>query len=430
MKINPANSVHGIVDLPGDKSISHRAALLAAMAVGDTRIENFSTAADCQTTIKCLKELGVDISHDGSAVVVTGVGKTGFRRPERTLDCGNSGTTMRLLMGILAGQDFESSLSGDESLQKRPMQRVIDPLEKMGARINSNNGKPPLTITGTNPLQSIEHVQQIVSAQIKSSILLAALNTEGVTVVIEPIATRDHTERMLEWFGVEVQIERNEDRTRIAVSGDSRLTARDLKIPADISSAAFFMIAAACFNGSDVTLPNVGVNPTRTAIFDLLVSLGANVEILDADEICNEPVGKIRVRGGLGSCDNKVILDGPVIAGLIDELPIIAVLGTQLDQGIEVRDAGELRVKETDRIAAIVENLKRIGADVTEFEDGFKVERSWLKGSVVDSFGDHRIAMAFAVAGLLAEGETEITGAECADISFPGFYETFGYIVK
>ena len=309
------------------------------------------------------------------------------------------------------------------------MRRVIDPLEKMGARISSNDGKPPLTITGKHPLQSIEYTQEIASAQLKSSILLAALNGEGETVVIEPIQTRDHTERMLRWFGVEVKIEKNKDRTSIAVQGNSALMAHDLVIPEDMSSAAFFMAAAACLKGSDVTLPNVGINPTRMAIFDLLVSLGANVEILDANEICNEPVGTIHVRGGLGSQDNKVILDGPLIAGLIDELPILAVLGTQLEKGIEVHDAGELRVKETDRIAAIVENLKRMGADVTEFEDGFKVERSPIKGSKVDSFGDHRIAMAFAVAGLLAEGETEILGAECANISFPGVFETLSSVI-
>jgi 3-phosphoshikimate 1-carboxyvinyltransferase len=399
------------------------------MAVGDTRIENFSTAADCQTTVECLKELGVSISQNGTGLLVKGVGKTGFRAPERPLDCGNSGTAMRLLSGILAGQNFESVLIGDESLQKRPMRRVVDPLEKMGARISSNDGKLPLSITGTHPLRSIEHVQQIASAQIKSSILLAALNADGETGVVEPVQTRDHTERMMSWFGAEIKIDKNDDRTRITVSGNSKLTANDIVIPMDMSSAAFFMIAASCLKGSDLTLPNVGINPTRMAIIDLLVRLGANIEILDAHETCNEPVGTIHVSGGFGPHD-KVILDGPMIAGLIDELPIVAVLGTQLETGIEVRNAGELRVKETDRIAAIVENLKRMDADVTEFEDGFKVERSRLKGVKVDSFGDHRIAMAFAVAGLFATGETEMIGAKCTNISFPGFFDVLRGIVR
>ena len=427
MKIRPAASLSGIVNLPGDKSISHRAALIAAMAAGETRIENFSTAADCRTTLDCLRKLGVPISQSGTDVVITGVGKTGFRKPEKPLDCGNSGTTMRLLAGILAGQDFESTLTGDESLMKRPMQRVIDPLEKMGVQIRSNGGKAPLVISGKNPLQSITHKPEIASAQVKSSILLAALNADGETVIVEPIQTRDHTERMLDWFGADIK--KNESDMRIAVSGNSELTARDFKIPSDISSAAFFIVAAACLKSSELTLPNVGINPTRTSIIELLVNLGMNIEILDAKEICNEPVGTIRVRGGLVTQENKVILDGLKIAGLIDELPVIAVLGTQFEHGIEVRNASELRVKETDRISAVTENLRRMGADVTEFEDGFMVERSRLKGAKVDSFGDHRIAMAFAVAGLLAEGETEILGAECADISFPGFFNTLSSVV-
>ena len=429
MKIGQAKSLRGTINLPGDKSISHRAAMLAAIAVGETWIENFSASADCHTTIKCLEDLGVSFMQDGSNVFVKGVGKTGFRKPEKPLDCGNSGTTMRLLSGILAGQDFESTLIGDESLGKRPMHRIVDPLEKMGARIQTNEGKPPLIISGTHSLRTIEYSQLVASAQIKSCILLAGLNADGETAVVEPIQTRDHTERMLEWFGVGVGIEKLETGTRIAVSGDAALAARDLTIPSDISSAAFFMVAAACLKGSDVTLPNVGVNPTRKAIFDVLCGFGAGVDILEPSDVCNEPVGTIHVRGGIAPADKAVTLDGPMIANLIDELPIIAVLGTQLDCGIEIRDAGELRVKESDRIAAIVENLRRMGADVTEFDDGFKVERSRLKGAVVESFGDHRIVMAFAVAGLLAEGETEIIGAECADISFPGFFDTLSSVV-
>ncbi len=427
MKIYPAKSLQGTVVLPGDKSISHRAAMIAAMATGETRIENFSAAEDCQTTIKCLKELGVPISQNGTEVVVTGVGKTGFCKPEKPLDCGNSGTTMRLLAGILVGQAFESTLIGDESLQKRPMQRVIAPLEKMGANISSNEGKPPLRISGTNSLKPIEHTPAVASAQVKSSVLLAALNAAGETTVFEHVPTRDHTERMLDWFGAELVSGKTD---LIAISGQSVLTAHNFVIPGDISSAAFFMVAAACLRSSDIRLPNVGVNPTRRAVLDLLLRLGTNVEITEAEEICNEPIGTIRVRGGLSHKDGQCIVDGPMIAALIDELPIVAILGTQLDSGVEVRDAGELRFKETDRMAAITEDLRRMDAKVAEFDDGFKVERSSLKGAVVDSFGDHRIAMAFAVAGLLAEGETEIVGAECANISFPGFFESLKCVIN
>lgn len=416
--------------MPGDKSISHRAALLAAMAVGETRIENFSTAEDCQTTLKCLTELGVPITQNGTEVVVTGVGKRGFHKPEKPLDCGNSGTTMRLLAGILSGQNFESTLIGDESLSIRPMQRVIDPLAKMGACISSTDGKPPLNISGISPLRSIEHLQGIASAQIKSSILLAALNADGETSVVESITTRDHTERMLDWFGVQVATKKSDAGTKITVSGNSKLITHDITIPADISSAAFFIVAAACLDGSDITLPNVGINPTRSAIVNVLESIGAKVGIVETLDLRSEPVGTIRVHGGLGSVSEKIVIDGAIIAQLIDELPIIAVLATQLDQGLEVRDAGELRVKETDRIAAITENLRWMGADVTEFNDGFRVEKSPLKGAAIDSFGDHRIAMAFAVAGLLAEGETDIIQAECVDVSFPGFFDVLASLTR
>ena len=432
MKISPANSLHGTVHLPGDKSISHRAALLAAMAVGETRIENFSTAEDCQTTVKCLRELGVSISQDGTNLVVKGVGKRGFRKPTKPLDCGNSGTTMRLLSGILAGQNFESTLIGDELLSKRPMKRIIEPLELMGAVIHYNDGSAPLSISGKHPLRPIDYTLPVASAQIKSCVLLAGLNADGQTSIIEPVQTRDHTERMLQWFGVEVEIEKVDACSVISVDGTALLTAKDLVVPCDISSAAFFMVAAACLKGSDITLLNIGLNPSRRAIFDVMQSIGADLEALEEKEVCNERVVSLRIRGGLHGTEKLIplILRGEIIANLIDEIPILAVLGSQLESGIEIRDAAELRFKETDRIAAITENLKRMGADVVEFEDGFKVERSSLKGAVVHSFGDHRIAMAFAVAGLLAAGETEIIDAECAEISFPGFFDVLASVAQ
>lgn len=432
MKISRASSVSGTIKLPGDKSISHRAAMIAAMAVGETTIDNVATSADCSSTLACLQTLGVKIRRDGNTVAVSGVGKTGFAPPSVPLDCGNSGTTMRLLAGLLAGLDFESVLIGDESLQKRPMKRVMEPLGKMGAVIFSDEGKAPLTITGKQPLQAIEYQPSVASAQIKSCVLLAGLNSDGTTTVIEPVQTRDHTERMLKWFGVDVDIDKNETGTKISVSGDAALVARDLVVPSDISSAAFFMVAAACLEGSDITMENVGLNPSRRAVFDVLKDLGARVEIIGASEECNEPVAIIRVKGGISHSDTheSPILRGEIIANLIDEIPILAILGTQLAGGLEIRDAAELRVKESDRISAVVYNLKRMGANIIEFSDGLKVERSELNGAVIDSFGDHRIAMAFAIAGILADGETEIIDARCADISFPGFFETLAAVVR
>lgn len=431
MKVNPAKSVRGKIELPGDKSISHRAAILSAMGRGETRIENFATSADCASTLLCLEKLGVWIRRERSAVIVKGVGKTGFMKPMVNLDCGNSGTTMRLLAGVLAGQSFESVLTGDASLQKRPMKRVIEPLKLMTAEINADEDRAPLAVGGRNPLSAIDFELPVASAQIKSCILLAGLNADGETSVLERTPTRDHTERMLRWFGVDVREDEIADGKKITVAGDAILTAKDLHVPADISSAAFFLVAASCLEGSGIELTNVGLNNSRTAVIDVLKTFGADIEISNERIVCNEPVGNLIVRGHRKLVPNSGTneLKGKIIANLIDEIPILAVLGTQLENGLEVRDAAELRVKESDRIAAIVENLRRMNAAVEEFPDGFRVEKSSLKGAAVDSFGDHRIAMAFAIAGLFADGETEIAGAECAAVSFPAFFETLSRIV-
>ncbi|MGB7067939.1 MAG: 3-phosphoshikimate 1-carboxyvinyltransferase [Pyrinomonadaceae bacterium] len=431
MKVRSAHSVQGIVRLPGDKSISHRAAMLASIATGETRIENFATSADCASTVACMQSLGVDIIHDDVMVRVRGVGKNGLRRPSAALNCGNSGTTMRLLAGILAGQRFESELFGDESLNLRPMKRIIVPLTMMGADINGSDGYPPLRINATGALNAIEYFPEVASAQIKSCIMLAGLYADGVSSVTEKTSTRDHTERMLRWFGVDVgEIETFPGKS-VQISGDAILTAHDLQIPSDISSAAFFITAAACLIGSDITLSGIGLNGSRTAVLDVLSRFGADIGIDGLREESNEPVGDIHVIGGgwLSSQGRQNVLDGKIIANLIDEVPILAVAGTQINGGLEIRDAGELRVKESDRIAAIVENLRRMNAIVEEFPDGFRVERSQLIGAPVDSFGDHRIAMAFAIAGLFAAGETEILGPEAVDVSFPGFFETLESIV-
>jgi 3-phosphoshikimate 1-carboxyvinyltransferase len=432
MKLFPARRLRGIIDLPGDKSISHRAAMIAAIAVGDTQIENFSAAEDCRTTIRCLAQLGVSFTQNGNAVLVTGVGKTGLRKPEVPLDCGNSGTTARLLAGILAGQTFDSVLIGDESLSNRPMKRIIEPLTAIGAKIESENGCLPMLIYGGQQLQGVEHEPSIASAQLKSCLLLAGLFAEGKTTVVEQTPTRDHSERMLRWFGADVGITETSGSKRISVSGDSILSALDVNIPSDISSAAFFIIAAACIKESDILIQNVGLNPTRTALLNILIGLGADLQLAMVDENCNEPRGSIRVRGGFDGQQTSVQnrLSGDIIPRIIDEIPILAVLGTQIDGGIEIRDAGELRHKESDRIAAMTENLRRMNADAEEFPDGFRVERSKLTGATVDPLGDHRVAMALAVAGILAEGETEILNADCVNISFPGFFDTLSLAVE
>jgi 3-phosphoshikimate 1-carboxyvinyltransferase len=424
VKIRPAKKLQGEISLPGDKSVSHRAALLGAIANGVTRIGNFATSRDCVSTLGCLKQLGVEISRNGTDIEITGVGKNGLSKPQTPLDCGNSGTTMRLLAGILAGQRFESELTGDDSLRLRPMRRIIEPLTLMGAAVESEDGRAPLKISG-GKLSGLRYELPVASAQIKSSVLLAGLYADGTTTVIEGTPTRDHTERMLRRFGVDVSIVMNGECSAVSVTGETELTATEIEVPGDISSGAFFLIAAACLPGSHLKVTGIGLNPTRTALLDVLRRFGVELEIAGGGEMSGEPVGDITVRGRIESTPSTAVnvISGQAVAGLIDELPILAVLGTQLDHGLKVLEAQELRVKESDRISAVVENLKRMNAGVDEFEDGFRVRRSHLRGAKVDSFGDHRIAMAFAVAALLADGETEIAGAECADVSFPGFYD-------
>ena len=431
MIIKPTRLLSGTIHLPGDKSVSHRAAMIASIAEGTTRISNFAVSEDCTSTLGCMAGLGANIHHDGSEVVISAAGKYGLKSPNSPLVCGNSGTTMRLLSGILAGQPFEATMVGDESLSRRPMRRVIEPLTEMGAVIRSTEGHAPLVIRGKHPLDGIEFRLPVASAQLKSCVLLAGLFAEGRTTVIEPVPTRDHTERMLKAFGADISIIETGDGKAISVSGNSNLTGRVITVPSDISSAAFFLVAAACLEGSHVEMPNVGLNPTRTGIFEVLRRFGVRIDVIDESDSAGEPVGTLIIKDQkeLTARDSNKI-EGDIVANIIDEIPILAVFGTQIEGGIEIRDAGELRVKESDRIAAVAENLRRMDADVEEFEDGLRVGRSRLKGAVVDSFGDHRIAMAFAVAGLFAEGETEIQGAECAAVSFPGFFDVLSSITN
>lgn len=434
MKISSAKNITGEISLPGDKSISHRAAIFSALAEGKTRIDNFASSEDCSSTIVCLENLGIKIDRKGSMVEIIGVGKNGFQKSSVPLDCGNSGTTVRLLTGVLSGQNFDSQLIGDESLSIRPMKRVIAPISQMGVHIESTSNCLPMTVHGKSSLKAIEYILPVASAQVKSCVLLAGLYADGITTVKSPISnkplanSRNHTELMLKYLGADLTerfIEIDEGFVHeVAISGDSKLSARDLVVPSDISSAAFFIVAAACLDGSDVLIRNVGLNPTRAAIIDVLKGFGASIEIANAREACGETVADLRVLGSASFVSNAApnIVSGDVIANLIDEIPVLAVFGSQMSNGLEIRNAGELRVKESDRISTVVENLRRMGAKVEEFPDGLKVERSDLKGAKVDSFGDHRIAMAFAIAGLLADGETEILNHECAAVSFPEFF--------
>lgn len=424
--------------MPGDKSISHRAAMVAALAEGTSSIQNFSTSADCTATLSCLRALGVSIERDAD-LLISGVGIDGLREPSGPLDCGNSGTTMRLLAGILAGQDFKSTLTGDDSLRSRPMQRIIEPLQMMGARISSHAGRAPLVIQGHRELNAISYELLVASAQVKSCILLAGLSAAGRTEVIENEITRDHTERMLRRFGVQVETgdpEREGENARFAaVTGPARLSAQNVSIPGDISSAAYFIAAAALLPGSSLQVSNVGVNPTRVLFLEQLRTLGLDVEITSVSEDGNEPVGVIRVRGSeeqlSGNFGSPMMIRGLIVPQLIDELPLLAVVGSQIAGGIEIRDAAELRVKESDRIATTAQNLRVMGADVEEFDDGFRVAGPVrLRGAKIDPRGDHRIAMAFAIAALLAEGETEIEDAECVGVSFPEFFELLGAVVE
>lgn len=422
--------------MPGDKSISHRAAIIAALAQGSSQLANYSTSQDCAATLSCLRSLGVEIQQEGGEVRVNGAGVKGLRPSPAPLDCGNSGSTMRMLAGVLAGQAFHSVLTGDASLRSRPMQRIVDPLELMGARVRSEASRPPLRIDGTDPLRSIRYELPVASAQVKSCILLAALNADGRTEVVESAgSTRDHTERLLRWFGVPLETSADAAAVTIALTGPASYAARDVNIPGDISSAAFLIAAAALLPGSELRIANVGLNATRAQVLSLLRSLGFEIEIAAPREDCNEPRGDLSVTGRSASPavnpDRPHRVAGPLIAPLIDELPLLAVMGSQLAGGLEIRDAAELRLKETDRIAATVTNLRALGAKVDEFEDGLAVAGpTALRGAQLNSFGDHRIAMAFSVGALLADGDSEILGGDCVTVSFPEFFELLNSIVE
>ena len=423
-RIAPASSIGGAISLPGDKSISHRYAMLAAIASGTTRIRNYSTGADCHSTLGCVRALGIDVEGAGTEFAIHGRGLNGLRQPAADLDAGNSGSTIRMLSGILAGQPFRTRIFGDESLSRRPMQRIIKPLTAMGAAIRARQDRfPPLEIEGTK-LRPIDYTLPVPSAQVKTCVLFAGLFAEGNTSVTEPVRSRDHSEIALREFGAAISMERQ----RITISGHPKLEARELEVPSDLSSAAFFIAAALMAPGSRLSIAGVGLNPTRSALLDFLVGMGAKIRIPDLDSRNGELVGEVIVEG---STLRGGAIEGGLTAALIDEIPVLAVLGTATENGLTVKDAGELRIKETDRIKTVVENLRRMGVAAEEAPDGFFVPgRQKLRAAELDSWGDHRIAMAFAVAALRAGGECAINGADAASVSFPEFWDTLAAVAK
>jgi 3-phosphoshikimate 1-carboxyvinyltransferase len=423
-KIHRAPIIQTELEVPGDKSISHRAVMLAGLSNGPCLIKGFLSSEDCLCTVGAMRSLGVQIDFiDETTLIVHGVRRV-FTAPLGDIDCGNSGTTMRLMAGILAGQPFRSRLVGDASLSKRPMKRIIDPLSQMGAKITAEgkDGRPPLTIEGGN-LEPIHFLSPVASAQVKSAVLLAGMFAKGKTSVTEPTQSRDHTERMLEYFLVRPQ----KQGLTVGIYGEQTPESREFQVPGDISSAAFWLVAAAAQPQSRLLVKNVGLNETRSGVLAVLIRMGAVIrERITSPQA--EPIGVVDIQGGVLKGTE---IKGAEIANVIDELPILAVAGALAQGKTVIRDAGELRVKETDRLAAIATNLRAMGVTVTETESGLEIiGGSPLRGAKMDSFGDHRIAMAFAIAGLFADGETVITGTECVNTSYPSFYQTLEGLLR
>ena len=418
MKFEPIQSLKGEVSIPGDKSISHRAVMFGSLALGKTEIYNFLQGADCLSTIACFQAMGIPIENNGSTVFVHGKGLHGLTAPNNLLDVGNSGTTTRLISGILAAQPFESILNGDASIQRRPMDRIITPLSMMGASITSekNNGCCPLHIKG-QPLRGISYTSPVASAQVKSAILLAGLYADGVTSVTEPYVSRNHTELMLEEFGVPVTVH----NTTVSVSKAFELQSQKIVVPGDISSAAYFIAAGLIVPNSCIQIKNVGINPTRAGILDVCMAMGADITLENVKSGTGEPVADLIVKT---SALHGVTVSGEIIPRLIDEIPIIAVMACFATGETVIKDAQELKVKESNRIDVMVKNLAAMGADITATEDGMIIRGGKpLHGATIDSKLDHRIAMSFAIASLVSDGTTTIQGAECVNISYPNFYE-------
>lgn len=417
MKCSNVKALRGEVTVPGDKSISHRSVMFGSLAEGTTEISGFLKGADCLATIDCFSRMGISIENRDDRILVHGRGLHGLARPDTILDCQNSGTTTRLISGILSGQSFDAILTGDASIQKRPMNRIITPLAQMGAKIESlsGNGCAPLHITGSL-LHGIHYRSPVASAQVKSAILLAGLYADGETRVTEPYVSRDHSERLLASFGADIRTE----GTTAVLKPAARLTARKINIPGDISSAAFFLAAGLIVPGSELLIRHVGINPTRDGILRVVRQMGGDVTLLNVQNGCGEPTADLLVRS---SSLHGTVIEGAVIPTLIDELPVLAAMACYAEGTTVIRDAAELKVKESNRIAVMAQNLTAMGAQVEETEDGMIIHGGRpLHGAVIDTQGDHRIAMTFAVASLGAEGETEIRNAECVAISYPNFF--------
>lgn len=425
MKLTKVKGLSGEVIVPGDKSISHRTIMLGSIAKGDTEVEGFLQGADCLSSIACFEKMGVNIENENGKVIVHGRGLHGLKKPESVLDVGNSGTTTRLMSGILCAQPFTSTVNGDASIQKRPMKRIMTPLSMMGADISSVNGNDcaPLLINGKN-LHGIHYDSPVASAQVKSAILLAGLYADGETSVTEPDVSRNHTELMFEQFGVSI---RTEGKT-VTVQPAEELYAQKVIVPGDISSAAYFLVAGAITPDSCITIKNVGINPTRDGILRVLADMGADLTIEKTSGDIGEPTADLTIRtSNLKGCT----IGGEIIPTLIDEIPVIAILACFAEGETVIRDAAELKVKESNRIDVMVQNLKAMGADIEATEDGMVIRGGkQLHGAVIDSKLDHRVAMSFAVAAMNAEGETEIAGADCVTISYPNFYSDMQMLVK
>lgn len=432
LKINPTSGLIGEITVPGDKSISHRAIMLGALANGETVVHGFLNSADCIATAECFRNLGIEIEHrtlnleQGTQALIRGKGLRGLTKSTKTLDVGNSGTTIRLMSGILAAQSFETEITGDLSIQKRPMKRVVDPLTLMGAKIEGQFA--PLKISGEN-LHGIKYELPMASAQVKSAILLAGLYTKGKTIVIEKIPSRDHTERMLSYFGLSLKRFGGE----ISIEGGVEFDGREIFVPGDISSAAYFLVAGILAPNSNILIRNVGTNPTRTGILEVLHRMGAEVEVLNEELLSGEPRANLEIRNSKVEIGKLVGIEigGELIPRIIDEIPIIAVLATQAIGDTIIKDAKELRVKESDRIKTVISELTKMGAKIDELPDGMVIHGGTkLHGATIDSHGDHRIAMSCAVAGLIAEGQTIIENTECIETSFPEFEKLIAKISK
>jgi len=417
--ITKVNSLKGEITVPGDKSISHRGVMFGAIAEGITELTGFLDGADCRSTIACFRAMGIDITQEHDHVVIHGKGLHGLTSPKRMLDVGNSGTTTRLISGILAGQPFVSSLNGDESIQKRPMGRIITPLTQMGAYIKSikDNGCAPLEIGGT-PLHSIHYDSPVASAQVKSCVLLAGLYADGITSVTEPVISRNHTELMLKGFGADIK----SNGLTASVQGNPRLIGQKIVVPGDISSAAYFIVAGLICPNADLLIKNVNTNPTRAGIIQVSKDMGGNIELLNNRIVSGEPVADIHVTtSSLHGCE----ISGDIIPTLIDEIPVIAVMAACASGTTTIKDAAELKVKESNRIETVTENLRNMGCDITPTDDGMIIaNQKPLHGALIKTYKDHRIAMSFAIAGLVANGETTFDNENCCVISYPNFFET------